>query len=537
MVNLARIAKRIKYLPTLFKDDNLTKKATLNAISSALEYIANVSVGLLTTPLIVAGLGDYFYGVWKILSGLIGYISPATGRPTQALKFTLAKEQYSDDVQLKRSYVGSTLGVLALFSPLLALLGGLLTWFVPAWIKSPPQFYWPVRITCAVLILNLISDNISSVPRSVLGGENKGYKRMGLSTFLILVGGGIIWVALYFKTGIIGIAVATLIETILTGVFFLLVVRAYSPWFGVSWPSKDALRSFTGLSWWFMAWNLVMNLINSSDVVVLGLLNSVESVTNYTLSKYAPETVISIVAMIVFGILPGLGGILGVGDLAKAAKVRGEIMAFTWLVVTVLGTGMVLWNRTFLALWVGATHYVGSTLNLIIMFIIFQYVFLRVDASVIDLTLRLNRKVIMGAISVTISILIAGGLIHFLNMGILGVCIGVFSGRLILSIAYPLIIGKSLNVKFLSQIKAIIRPGLVTIFLFLAATVIERFIPSQHWHSLSGWIAFLGAAGLSGFIILFLALYTGLTKIQQKTLRNRVLAIFGAKVSKKVDNR
>lgn len=530
MLYISRIAKKIRYLPKLFEDESLTKKASLNALASALEYVANILVSFIVTPFIVAGLGDYFYGVWKILSGFIGYISPATGRPTQALKFTLAKEQYSTDVERKRTYVGSTLGVLGLFSPLMAILGGLLTWFVPYWIKTPPQYVWFVRITCAVLVFNLISDNLVSVPRSVLGGENKGYKRMGLSTFLILLGGGITWLALYLKTGIIGVAVATLVETFITGLFFLQVVRIYSPWFGVSWPSKDALRSFTGLSWWFMGWNLVMNLINSSDVVVLGLLNSVESVTNYTLSKYAPETVISIVAMMVFGILPGLGGILGLGDLKKAAKVRGELMSFTWLLATVLGTGMLLWNRTFLGLWVGESHFVGSVANFLIVLVVMQYVFIRVDASVIDLTLRLNRKVIIGAISVTISILIASGLTYFFKMGIIGVCLGIMAGRSILSVAYPWIIGQSLQVKPLTQLRAIVRPCLVTIALFLVASGLDQLLPTRSWHSLVGWISFFGAAVLTACLTAAIAFILGLTRHQRKNILNRVRAIVSAKM-------
>jgi hypothetical protein len=62
----------------------------------------------------------------------------------------------------------------------------------------------------------------------------------------------------------------------------------------------------------------------ASDVVLLGLLGSVESVTSYSLTKYAPETLISVVAIMFFGVIPGLGGIIGSGDFKKAASIRGE---------------------------------------------------------------------------------------------------------------------------------------------------------------------------------------------------------------------
>ena len=60
-----------------------------------------------------------------------------------------------------------------------------------------------------------------------------------------------------------------------------------------------------------MGWNVVTSLLLVSDVVVLGILNSVKSVTNYTLTKYVPENLIGVIVIVVMGIMPGLGGIIG----------------------------------------------------------------------------------------------------------------------------------------------------------------------------------------------------------------------------------
>jgi O-antigen/teichoic acid export membrane protein len=512
-------------IPKLLSDQSLTKKAFLNALASSLDYFANIIVALTITPFMVTGLGDYYYGAWQILQRLVGYISPASGRPTQALKFALAKEQNSTDFGLKRSFVGSTLAVFALFLPIMAMLGGLLAWFVPYWIETPTKYIWNVRIACALLVVNLITTTLKEVPHSALEGENKGYKRMGLSTFLVFVGGGLIWLALYFRTGIIGVAGATLLSSIISGLFFLQVVRTYAPWFGVAKASKPAVREFLGMSGWFMAWNLIMNLMMASDVVVLGLLNSVESVTNYSLSKYAPETAISVVAIMVFGILPGLGGIIGSGDLERAAKIRGEIMSLTWLVVTVLGTSVLLWNRTFVGMWVGANHFVGLLPDLLIVVVILQFVLIRTDANVIDLTLRLNRKVILGAISVTISLLAASILVYFFKMGIIGVSIGIFLGRLILTVEYPILVGRLLKIPPSSQIKAILRPAIVSAILFLAASALDNFLPTGAWHSIGGWIVFLLSAAVTFIIVLVLAFLGGFSHKLQQSILDRVRAV------------
>jgi O-antigen/teichoic acid export membrane protein len=278
-----------------------------------------------------------------------------------------------------------------------------------------------------------------------------------------------------------------------------------------------------------------MNLMMASDVVILGLLVSVESVTNYSLSKYAPETAITAVAIMVFGILPGLGGIIGTGDFERAAKVRGEIMALTWLVVTVLGTGVILWNRTFISLWVGANHYVGAFPNLLIVLVVLQFVLIRTDANVIDLTLRLNRKVILGAISIIISLLAASILVYFFKMGIIGVSLGILLGRLILTIAYPNLIGRMLKIRPSSQIRAIIRPALATTFLFLTAFIVESFLPTDHWQSLRGWITFVFSAGVTACAVFGLAFVGGLSHKQQQKILYRVRAVLAISSGNKRD--
>jgi O-antigen/teichoic acid export membrane protein len=519
---LLKVTRNLKYVSGLLSDEGLTKKAYLNALASVLDYGARLLVGFILQPLLVGGLGDYFYGMWQILNRLVGYISPTSGRPAQALKWTLANQQASADYELKRRHVGSTVIVWALFLPLLTVLGGVLAWFAPRWLNTPVEFLWQVRFAAGILVANLAMNSLGTLPQSVLQGENLGYKRMGLSVFLVFVGGGLTWLALYLNAGIAGLAAATLATTLLTGIVFLLIVRAYAPWFGVAWPSFEAARQFLGLSWWFMAWNMITSLMMASDVVVLGMLNSVESVTSYSLTKYVPETLISIVAIMVFGIIPGLGGVIGSGNLKKAASLRDEIMLFTWLIVTVLGVTVLLWNRTFIGLWVGAERYSGSIPALLIQVVVTQFVLIRNDASIIDVTLRLRRKVLMGALSVTLALVAAGVLVGYCGLGIVGLCLGVIAGRSILSLGYPIIIGRFLGVSLSSQLKRVLRPVLVTIVLFVLASRLDSLMSVSTWSGLRGWMSLALSVGVTCGLVSLLTFYTGLSDSQRTSILRRV---------------
>lgn len=518
----SRVFRYLSAVPRLFSDENLTQRAYLNAVTSALAWGVALAVGFVLTPFLVSGLGDYMYGAWKTLDRSLGYISPLGGRATQALRWTIAQQQASTDYEEKRRQVGNALAVWVLFLPILSVLGALVAWFAPSWIDAPAELTRTIRGAAILMVAQLVVQNLARLPRDVLEGENLGYKRMGLSAMLTVMGGGFTALALYLDTGIIGVVAASLASLVVSGLVNLWILRTYVPWFGVAKPSLASVRRFFGLSWWFSGWNLVMKLMMDSDIVLLGLLVSVETVTSYSLSKYAPETLVSLVAIVVFGIAPGLGGIIGSGDLRRATSVRGEIMSLTWLIASVTGTTVLLWNRAFLGLWVGEEYYAGSIATLLIVVMAMQLVLLRNDANIIDLTLKLGSKVLIGAFSGVLSLIIAGILLSSFNAGISGLCLGFIAGRSIQSVSYPLIVGRFLGLSPHSQLRGALRPALMTILLFLSAVALGGSLRVTSWIGLV-----FSVAGTLG-IVLLLAFFIGLPGTHRRKIIRRIRMVTSA---------
>src|SRR6266487_3559318 len=57
-----KAAHTSKILSKWLSDESLTKKAYLNALAAILDYGARLVVAFMINPVLVAGLGDYFYG-------------------------------------------------------------------------------------------------------------------------------------------------------------------------------------------------------------------------------------------------------------------------------------------------------------------------------------------------------------------------------------------------------------------------------------------------------------------------------------------
>jgi O-antigen/teichoic acid export membrane protein len=499
----------------VFSEGSLTKKASLNLISTALNQAARALVGFVVNPILLRYLGDVRFGNWQVVNRLIGQANPAGGRTSEALKWFIAHRQSSDDLQLKRQAVASSILVWLIFIPILLPIGAAVGWFAPIWLDVPPGQYAEIRLTAAVLLAGAIAMGLTNIPWASLTGENLGYKRMGITAGIELLGGGLMVVAVVSGGGLVRLAWATVAVTLLSGVLYLWLARVHIPWFGVARPDASAVRRFMGLSWWFLVWNFVSRATMGGDIVVLGIAGTAAQVTSYSLTRFIPLTITGSVASLIFGMAPGLGGLIGAGEMVRAARVRSETMAVAWLLTTVAGAGVLLWEESFLRLWVGQRYFPGVLPTLLIVLMILQLTLIRVDSNIIDLTLNVRRKVLLGLLSVVLSVGFAWFLVARLDLGIAGVAAGFIAGRAVQSVTYPLIIGRILTIPTSAQLAAMIRPGLVTAGLLGAAAALSRVVAVHTWPGL------IAASAVSGVLLLAIAVLGGLSDVQRRWLWSR----------------
>jgi O-antigen/teichoic acid export membrane protein len=459
--------------------ERLTARATLNAIASLLDYFARIGVGVVITPLLVSGLGRSLFGVWEILGRLVGYMSATDGRPTDALRLIVSNQQTSSDSIAKQRLVGSAVGVWLIFLPLLTTLGAIVIWISPTIGKVSPNSYRSIRLTTALLVLNFLLANLVALPEAVLRGMNLGYKRMGLQAGLSLVGGLLTAGAIYSGTGIIGVAGAQVLLTGVTGVLFWFVVKKYVSWFAVRMPTRADIRRLMSLSVWNTIGNLVAKLQLASDVLILGIVASASTVSIYVLTGYAAQAVTGIITLIIGAITPGFAGLIGAKQFEKSAVLRNEVLAMNWLLVTTVGSTILLWNRSFLNLWVGESFYSGSRVNLLIILLMVQTSFIRSDAQFIDATLKLRDRIIVNLLAAVLSITLSVVLTS--RLGIAGLCLGMLIGRLLQTVLYPLMINSYLGNSRPFSLNTIVRRSSMTAILFVAATYGSRRILAQNW--------------------------------------------------------
>jgi O-antigen/teichoic acid export membrane protein len=482
-----------------------------------LDYFAKIGVGLLITPILVSALGRSLYGLWEILGRLVGYMSATDGRPTEALRLIIANEQAIDDPASKQRLIGGALGVWILFLPILMTVGGIIVWITPTIAKVSPELSASVRLTAALLVINFLLVNLAALPESVLRGMNLGYKRMGLQAGLTIVGGCLTAGAIYLGAGLVGVAGAQVALTALTGLLFWYVVKKYIPWFGLVKPTRTDLRRLLQLSVWNTAGTVIAKIQLTSDVLILGIIASASMVSTYVLTGYAAQAVTGILTLAVSAVTPGLAGLIGGNQFEKTAALRNEILEINWLLVTAVGSTILLWNRSFLHLWVGDQYYAGVWANLLIILLMVQTSFIRTDAYLIDANLKLRDRVIVNSVAAVMSV--GGGIVLTPRLGIVGLCLGMLGGRMVQTVLFPLMVSSYLSRSRSFSLKTLTRPALVMALLFLTASYMGQRILADSWIE---WSAVVIA---SIVITTLVAMITGLSFESRRRINKRMRLI------------
>lgn len=420
--------------------DSGTRK---NFASYYLNFVVMAAVGFIVNPLLLTALGPLIFGVWKSLQRYLDFATVADGRASQALKWIVASRSAHSDLDRQRD-VGAAIRVWLHWLPAAALVAAAVTVTLPILIRGIPDDYRSlVFITAGILSANTILAGLLAIPDSVLVGVNKGYKSMLVTTAAFVVTNAAMVVAAFSVWPLWSLAVIVLLAAVANGAVTLFIARRNVSWWGASRPTVSDLRRVHGYSAWTLGWVIVDKLFLASELIVVSVMVGAVGVTQYTFTSYVMQFVLSIALVTASGFMPVLGAQFGASNLTDAAD-RTRSVRHLVVGVAVLGTGAVLaFNGEFVTMWAGADQYLGVTINTLLALGGLQLALIRMDGQILDVTMRIAPKVLVGLLSSTGGIV--AGFVSFVATDSLAIALfSVILLRLVSNATFPTFVKRSI---------------------------------------------------------------------------------------------
>lgn len=470
----------------------LTKRALLNSLQMFVDQLARILVGFILTPILVSHLGSVLFGVWQVLQRASLQVAALDGRAPEVLKWVIASQQDHDDDAKKQRAVGSAVISFLAFLPLLLLVYVLLIVFLPQYLDLDAGQVWNARIAVAVLGLGAILLVAADLFEASIRGMNIAYKLLGVQAAVLIAGGVMTAVAAIGGYGLLGLAIAQVAVAVLFIFSYFMVARRNVPWLGIGKPSGSEIWQALNRSKWYTLWAFISAWLFAGDVIVLGAFVAPQVVSKYVLTMYVSQMITVAILTAVSSALPGLAGIIGKGEYQRAEVLRQESLLYSWWLSITICSAVIVFNHSFISLWVGAQQYAGHDVNALIAVCVMQLVFIRHDANILNLALDVKKKVVLGFASASVTLVLSLILVPMYQL--YGLCFSLLLGRALLSVLYPRIIGDFLKAE--KKPGASVRRLMVTALLLLITWALSAHVFVTSWWLLAGGAALFAGLAL-----------------------------------------
>ena len=455
---------------------NLKKTALLNTITSAIDYGVRLAVNFILNPIILNSLGGYFFSIWKVLRQLNSYMATGDLKAATSLKWIISKDRNSkENSELAHSYSTAIYSFLLLL-PLYITIGVIIVMSAPYVTKSNLEDYYIVRSTSVVLVSTFILMQFFFLYESLLHAMNMAYKRIGLRSVILIIGGAGNIIVLKLGYSIFEMALVNMGTIVLNGGAMFVIAKNNISWLSIVKVKFKEIKSFTILSFQYTLQKVALLLSNSSDLLLLGFLAGPEYVVQYTFTIFAMIGIKGFVQMITTAIVPGIGTFYGEKNYEKVFNIRQKLLEIKRMLLTVCSIVICLFNKSFIELWTDNTDLYSGQINTYLITILATFRVLSiVDKSFINISLKIKRQILISILSSIIIITLSFILIPFFNITglLIALVIGVFT-ELLLNASYLQRLLRSFNLlKDLAYSKSFIISNIVILLIVLLVKEID----------------------------------------------------------------
>lgn len=331
------------------------RRVVSNSMWNVIGYGSSMAVAFVLTPFVIHRLGNTLYGVWSLVGEITGYMALSDfGMRVAVTRFAAHHSALGEDQQLNR--VLSTILFFSLLPLLLiVVVSGAIALQLPHLFSIPPSAVAAAQSSLIIAALTLGLAFPGMVFPGLLGGVMR-YDLLNIVALINLaVKASLIWVLLSHGYGLIGVAVAELIATVVSYALFWRFAHSEVPNLAIRWHFVDfgTLRSLLGFSLAAFLQAIAIRVCFLSDNVVVGFVLGPAMVGFYAVATSLVERsrgILTIITQLYAPLATKMNAQNKTRDLQRLF-LSGTRIGLILLLPIVLGLGFL--GTSFLRLWVG----------------------------------------------------------------------------------------------------------------------------------------------------------------------------------------
>lgn len=499
-------------------------------------HISSLLVMFFLSPYIVGKLDAASYGIWSLLTVLVGYMGVFDLGVRASVGRHLALYLGKKDARGVDETIRAGFAVFTVASVLILLVGVLLGGLFPLLFKAvPPEHYPTVRYLLPFMAINIWFAAVSTIYSSVLTAHSRFDIARGVDVLVLLVRTAGTVFALEARWSLWGLAGALVLAN-----GFSLIINHYAAKRIHknlrSLPllfSRLRMKELFNYGFFSFIYSISVKIINQSDMVLVGLLISVSAVREYSIGATLVYYTTPFLNMISRTFFPDIQKKVAAGAMDDVSDLFYKHLRISFAFGLLTYIGFTFYSKAFITLWMHQPNFdmnaVSSAVTVMILLALSKIpsLYLYPCGSIIAAVgyVRFNAMR-----SITEAIVNIGLSIYFvLSLGweLAGVAAGTLCARLLVAtISVPVFLFKITPFSPRKFIASIILPAAIAGSLFaIACKTMILLWPPTTWLTFSAHI--MSALFIWAVITLFLLFPRHLRNDCFNLLFKRLLAIFG----------
>ena len=289
-----------------------------NAWSNLLGAAVPALVMLATVPMVVKGLGDASYGVYSLVTAIVGYFAVIDINVTAgSVKYIAEHNARKDEEGIHEtlSFGLASYAIIGVLGALGLLLGA--EWFVTKVFSVPaalvPEAIATLRIASLGFLLGQVQSYLNSVPQSLMRYDISARVEMVFGTLVPIATVGVLLLGY-------GLFEVVLLRVVASGIHCTILWRAVKrllPGVRWRWPGERARNALLGFSAYSFLSRFATLSYAHADKLIIGALVGVTGLAYFTVAATLANRVLSLTFRLSGVFFPAASAMAARGELAR----------------------------------------------------------------------------------------------------------------------------------------------------------------------------------------------------------------------------